>query len=186
MVLRYSCSRCRKSVRLGGIPYFSFKNDWDFGLNLRDLRLPTLGVVERSAICRILNFQTICEIRHERNFEKKFRNHVISLFSTGPQDIAQILPATEQRVFVTFVGEQTKRKAETDASIQAYFSVRADATRAWLYFLKEHNVFYSDIHISEQRIEDLVNERKRILEKATVVNNAISVAASLLAHNEPR
>ena len=179
------CDICFEQASKGKVPKYSYKSGWDFGLPLSRLDLPKLTTIERSSICRVLHFQTLCEVRHEKSFaDTRFKRHIISFFSSGAETVAQVLPVTEQRVFVTFVGENIKEKALVNPSFRAYFEVRPHVVKKWLIFLKKNNVIYHDIIISDVNIDNLASSCHGILNLASTVNNPASVAASFLAHNQ--
>ena len=167
------------------------KSEWmadgfDYGRSLEELGLPELNPAEASAIAISHAFTTILEIRHHKSPSSTFKKHTISMPSESPQlQPKAILPSTRQQVYVKFIGKESFGKLKNCVRFRESVSVRPDRIRQWLMFLKEYNVLYKDIIISDDNIKVLANHMAdTIINNSTVVTDVEEIAMAVRANRK--
>lgn len=115
------------------------------------------------------------------------RGHSISIPHEGPEMTASRLPnlGVLAQTKVIFVGKREEWQAvcaepRTRSKVERIFTVRWDALRRWMRFLKAVNPIYKDIELEETEPEALREFSRTVLDRVSLADDP-----SVLAAGEP-
>ena len=135
------CLRCNRDKR--PVKMFSVENNMDPG-EVPD-QLANLTVVEQQLICRLFPAIQVHMLKH---WGIAANGHCVT-FPQNVNEPSQILPKLPSEINLIRVLKQGKNNSNSD------FNVRRSVVQHALTWLKIHNPVYSDITISQSRLDRL-------------------------------
>lgn len=135
------CSRCSRDNSV--VPMFSAANNMDPGEV--PVQLANLTIIEQQLICRLSPAIQVHMLKHGGIAAN---GHCVT-FPQNVNEPSQILPKLPSEINLIRVRKQGKNQSTSDFNVRRYVVQHA------LLWLKENNPAYSDISISQSRLEKL-------------------------------
>lgn len=151
-----------------------------------------LSIVEKMAISIVVPYFSCYKLSLNRSSrgsasqsQNAIKGHVICMTTNAPQafeTMVNVLPRNDlvEHIKLVFISDSTDQKAIADrlsfrAQNSSHLRCNVHLIHEWIIFLKKHNPFYADIHISEENLKGLEKDVQQILDTpTTVVGNAAS------------